>query len=47
VITRRRVVIAAAGVMLYPLAASAQYKSMPRIRILTGRSSHARGRGRS
>lgn len=37
-IARRRLVIAAAGAMLYPLAASAQRKSMPSIGILTGRS---------
>jgi putative ABC transport system substrate-binding protein len=36
--TRRRFVMAAAGAILYPLAASAQRKSTPRIGILTGRS---------
>lgn len=36
--TRRRLVIAGAGAMLYTLAGGAQRKSVPRIGILTGRS---------
>lgn len=40
-VTRRRLVIATAGAMLYPLAVGAQRKPLPRIGVLTGRS--ARG----